>query len=176
MKLMDNRYNLCNLEASFRQFLLAGNENLILHANTIKNYLSDLRHFIGWSQLLASNLPIDKILTASKIASYKDYLTENKVPGKSINRRLSTLRKFCTFCISQGWLTENPAKKIQNFGVVARPQVSDLPNPTDMLNQFKLHLIGNRVDEQTVSNYIETLEQIMALLIINSQQSHDRTT
>jgi hypothetical protein len=41
---MENRYNFYNLEASFKNFLLAGNKLPV----TIKNYLSDLRHFLGW--------------------------------------------------------------------------------------------------------------------------------
>ena len=172
---MENTYNLCNLEASFKQFLLAGNKNLVLHTNTVKNYLSDLRHFIGWSQLLASNIPMNQILSTSTIISYKEYLMKNNVPAKTINRRLSTLRKFCTFCISQGWITENPAKKIRNFGVTAKPQIDHLPDPADILNQFKLHLIGKQMDQNTITSYMETLEQIMAPPIINSQQSYEKT-
>lgn len=172
---MDNRYNLSNLEASFKQFLLAGNKNLILRANTVKNYLSDLRHFIGWSKSLASNLLINQVLSTSTVASYKEYLMKNKVPAKTINRRLSTLRKFCTFCISQGWIAENPAKKIRNFGVIVKPQTSDLSGSTDILNQFKLYLIGKQIDQKTISSYMDTLEQIMAPKIINSQQSYEKT-
>ena len=44
---MDKQYNFYNFEASFKKFLLAENVSPI----TLKNYLSDLRHFLGWTIL-----------------------------------------------------------------------------------------------------------------------------
>ena len=40
------QYNFYNLEASFIRFLNSGNRDL--SKVTIKNYISDLRHFFGW--------------------------------------------------------------------------------------------------------------------------------
>ncbi|MBW7960152.1 site-specific integrase, partial [Patescibacteria group bacterium] len=114
---MEKRYNFYNLEPQFRTFLLAENISPI----TLKNYLSDFRHFAGWlttnnkfaisRKENALGLPI----TSEDISNYRSYLYQNNLPQKTINRRLSTVRKFCSFCISQGWLTENPAKGITNL-------------------------------------------------------------
>ncbi|MCS6955465.1 MAG: site-specific integrase, partial [Candidatus Calescibacterium sp.] len=110
-------YNLYNLEPQFKNFLLAENVSSI----TLKNYLSDLRYFFGWLQSLnnkksiKSEAEINKIINKETIIKYLQYLIENKLPKKTINRRLSTIRKFCSFCISQSWLKENPAKKISNL-------------------------------------------------------------
>lgn len=126
---MSNEYNLYNLEASFRNYLVAEN----VSPNTLKNYLSDFRYFCGWYESpktanstqqftilsftslddLVKELP--NLLQNQVISDYKNYLSKNKLPSKTINRRLSTLRKFCSFCISQGWLKENPAKHLENI-------------------------------------------------------------
>lgn len=118
-------YNLDNFEANFREFLITEK----VSPATIKNYLSDLRHFLGWYFLYRSsrssyiipahsNNPVDVLssLDNEAVCAYKTYLQSNNLPEKTINRRLSTVRKFCTLCISQGWLKENPAKGLANVG------------------------------------------------------------
>jgi len=113
---MDKTYNLYNLEASFKKYLLAGNVNQI----TIRNYLSDYRYFCGWFEgrfgaLEGQNVTLNfELLTVTAVSEYKNFLKSSAFPIASINRKLSTLRKFCSFCISQGWLKENPAKKVTN--------------------------------------------------------------
>ncbi|MBI4137239.1 phage integrase SAM-like domain-containing protein, partial [Candidatus Roizmanbacteria bacterium] len=117
------------LQASFREYLLSGNKELT--SLTIRNYQSDLRHFLGWylfflkaspkyTQSVGNTgkdfYPLFSILNKEIIEAYKDYLRQNKIPLKTVNRRLSTLRKFCSFCIYQRWLSENPAKGIANSG------------------------------------------------------------
>ncbi|MFZ6034531.1 MAG: phage integrase SAM-like domain-containing protein, partial [Patescibacteria group bacterium] len=120
---MPKGYNLYNLEPQFRNFLSAENISPV----TLKNYLSDFRHFSGWIELYsktnadsgrnkAEDTEIDGVITVDSISLYRSYLVENKLPHKTINRRLSTIRKFCVFCISQGWMKENPAKRISNIG------------------------------------------------------------
>src|SRR3990167_6549789 len=111
---MSKTYNLYNLEALFKEYLSAGNQKAI----SIKNYLSDFRHFAGWMiskvKDQRSKIKDEEIISANDISEYKSYLESNNIPHKTINRRLSTLRKFCSFCISQGWMKENPAKRISN--------------------------------------------------------------
>lgn len=108
---MDKRYNLYNLELEFKNFLIAGNVSPL----TLKNYLSDIRHFFGWITSQSQENDIIANLTSENISRYKASLIENLLPENTVNRRLSTTRKFCTFCISQGWISENPAKKVINI-------------------------------------------------------------
>ena len=118
---MVKTYNLYNLEAPFKEYLDAGNQKAI----SIKNYLSDVRHFFGWLILyfrshkiqIESEATITQFITGKVISEYRSYLSENNIPHKTINRRLSTIRKFCSFCISQGWMKENPAKQIANISI-----------------------------------------------------------
>jgi site-specific recombinase XerD len=142
---MDQWYNFYNFEALFKQYLLAENNSPI----TIKNYLSDLRHFLGWVILKllreASSQSAEKVekitseefialIDAPLIEEYKQYLITNNIPQKTINRRLSTLRKFFTFCILQGWQKDNPAKKVNNL----------IASKNELLSDFQQYLMQKR--------------------------------
>jgi site-specific recombinase XerD len=159
---MDKRYNFYNFEASFKKFLLAENVSPI----TLKNYLSDLRHFLGWltfywkSNCSNTAFLIDQNLIESlkqveddTIEKYKSYLIANNIPLKTINRRLSTLRKFFSFCISQGWLKENPAKKIQNLKLKI----------DSIISSFALSLEKENLDQKTIKSYLEVVQEFLSL-------------
>ena len=157
---MDKQYNFYNFEASFKKFLLAENVSPI----TLKNYLSDLRHFLGWTilKLKAQNKknfenlsPLEFLnqIDESLVEEYKNYLVVNSIPAKTINRRLSTLRKFFSFCISQGWLKENPAKKIQNLKLKI----------DSIISSFALSLEKENLDQKTIKSYLEVVQQFLSL-------------
>jgi len=159
---MNQQYNFYNLEASFKKFLLA--ENKIIKTISINNYLSDLRHFLGWLifRLKNYNIELDlenlsnfnllaENITQSNLEQYKGYLVQNKIPHKTINRRLSTLRKFCTFCISQGWMKENPAKKIRN--------ASD--TNFSLLNEFKKALEQSELEKNEINETVENIQEFL---------------
>lgn len=115
-------YNFDNFEANFREFLISEKVSPV----TLKNYLSDLRHFLGWLSLhQASHIVTERkdsvnglvsLIDTGTVEAYKTYLVSNRLPDNTVNRRLSTLRKFCSFCIGQGWMKNNPAKGISNTG------------------------------------------------------------
>ena len=131
---------------------------------TQKNYLSDLRYFWNWFVLVlkSKKLNVDKLSTPSLcglitqeiVARYKKFLTLNQVPSKTINRRLSTLRKFCQFCISQGWLKENPAKKITNIGKKKDPI-------WEILKKFSQSLKEEGATKITIKNYLADVRQFL---------------
>jgi site-specific recombinase XerD len=134
---MHAQYNPYNFEASFRIYLLSGNVSSV----TLKNYLSDLRHFAGWLTTVQKhctsfdNLEELKAIPPSMVESYCAYLIEAGVPTATVNRRLSTLRKFFSFCISQGWIDQNPAKHMSNIskGVTSLSQPLLVKNYRDFL-------------------------------------------
>jgi site-specific recombinase XerD len=157
---MDKRYNFYNFEASFKKFLLAENVSPV----TLKNYLSDLRHFLGWMilKIKAQNkknfenlFPLEFLnqIDESLVEEYKNYLVVNAIPAKTINRRLSTLRKFFSFCISQGWLKENPAKKIQNLKLKI----------DSIISSFALSLEKENLDQKTIKSYLEVVQEFLSL-------------
>ncbi len=160
---MSHVYNLYNLEPNFREFLIAENVSPI----TLKNYLSDFRHFAGW---VVSFSPISSIasieaLDSILVQNYKAYLMSCQLPLKTINRRLSTLRKFCSFCIFQGWMKENPAKKILNVKSPAcrqARQISNL-NQDQILKQFENYLLKQNIDQKTITNYLDDVQELLRI-------------
>lgn len=115
---MSNRYNLSHFEAPFKIYLSTGNAPL--SKISIKNYLSDLRHFLSWLKFrtknqLATIEALQSRLKTSVISEYRAYMQSSRAPIKTTNRRLSTVRKFGNFCIEAGWLSENPGMNISNI-------------------------------------------------------------
>jgi len=146
----EKTYNLYNLEPQFKNFLIAENFSTI----SLKNYLSDFRHFSGWLELYVKSHNIKfsdsnrfQLITPELISQYRSYLIVNNLPHKTINRRLSTVRKFCSFCISQGWMKENPAKKISNISHL-QPKVNNhqnnkaLESPKDIVSSIKYQVLS----------------------------------
>lgn len=154
------RYNLYNLEASFKKYLLAEN----VSSATVHNYLSDFRHFAGWFSLyieshnnvsLSTSEPfLPSVLSKQTVFQYRAYLLENKLPVKTVNRRLSTLRKLSAFCINQGWLTENAAKQLGNIDIKVQET-----------EEFEAFLLSKHI---TVDNIERITQDIKELEIINS--------
>ena len=114
-----NIYNFYNLEAKFKKFLHSENISLV----SLRNYLSDLRHFFGW---LVSKKDLFKnhnfeawitFISPEIIEKYKNEHLKSSLPSKTINRRLSTLRKFFYFCQLEKLLEKNPAKIVTNVSL-----------------------------------------------------------
>ncbi len=151
-----------NIKKEFSLYLKTKNISPV----TQKNYLSDLGHFLSWFIffLKSKNVAVDENnLSASPLCSfinkgainqYKTFLSLNHLSQKTANRRLSTLRKFCSFCISQGWLKENSAKKIANLG--RRKDQNQ-----EILKKFKLALNRENIAKITVKNYLSDIKQFL---------------
>jgi hypothetical protein len=182
-------YNLDNFEAMFREFLILDGVSPL----TLKNYQSDLRHFLGWFHLfLKSNRPDNpenNSLSESDFAaqidhgavsSYKTYLETNGLPPKTINRRLSTLRKFCSLCIKQGWMKENPAKRIGNVSLesgtgsppvfvavedTAAPAETEAPAAIEaVFEEYRAHLASEHISDTESSLIMEDLHEFSRVI------------
>jgi len=137
---------------------------------TIKNYLSDFNHFWGWLilTLKSSLIPFDREkprtiinqITSEIITQYKDFLLANKTPIKTVNRRLSTLRKFGQFCLSQAWLKTNPAKKVTNVTLV-EPRTKEEQQREKILAEFRKELEKEKVSPITAKNYLSDLRHFL---------------
>ncbi len=103
---MNSIYNLHNLEPKFKSYL--SSENISPHSS--RNYLSDIRHFLGW---LA-----DKDLNVNSVRTYKKEHIKNNLPIKTINRRLSALRKFFEFCMRLDLIKFNPSREVKNVKLI----------------------------------------------------------
>ena len=141
-------YNLYNLEPKFKNFLLAVN----ISAISLRNYLSDIRHFFGW--LISSGKYENdgsaedniKALNSELIEEYRNYHLSS-LPTRTINRRLSALRKFLEFCQKEAIIAENPAKRVRNISTVVKKVKSKqqyFPKPIIHFLTFHNHLSKNQ--------------------------------
>src|SRR5260370_9241196 len=108
--------------ASYREAL---QECDAVHAATIRNYLSDLRHFMAWCETswqeglcpaVAFRLPN---LTTPLIAPYRAYLlTVLRLKPASINRMLVSIKRFTAWATERDMLASDPARAVP---LVAQP-------------------------------------------------------
>lgn len=149
-----------NLEKKFGLYLKSKGVSPV----TQKNYLSDLRHFLSWLLLVLKSKKIStderslsslcSFIDEELVSRYKNFLVLNRISQKTANRRLSTLRKFCSFCVSQGWLKSNPAKKVVNIGKTKDPV-------EEIVQKFKLSLKVEGISKVTIKNYLSDIRQFL---------------
>jgi site-specific recombinase XerD len=117
-----------NVLVSYREALQERDE---LRAATIRNYLSDLRHFMAWCETswqeglfpeVAFRLPD---LTTPLIAQYRAYLLSVlRLKPASINRMLVSIKRFSAWATERDMLASDPAR--HSTGRAARPAASVL--------------------------------------------------
>ena len=150
-------YNLYNLEPQFKSYLSAGKD---VSPHSIKNYLSDFRYFAGWVQSrristhanYQNRIDTEPLLGTDLIQGYRDYLLAERLSFRTINRRLSTLRKFCRFALSQGLVKENFGNKLANV-LPENGEILDLFNIKASFSDLK------SITDSTIRTYIQQLEQ-----------------
>lgn len=159
---MSLAYNLSNTEASFRTFLLAENISLL----SIRNYLSDIRHFAGWSNKYntaspqsTTQTPFDfvSLINQDNVADYKAYLLENRIPLRTINRRLSSLRKLSLFFQKENLLDFDPLKDILNIRFI--PEKTPTLPLQSILSEFELSL-NDSSDDNLIRNDIRSFLEL----------------
>lgn len=135
---------------------------------TVRNYLADLNHFLGWLELKvrSRNLPlldepefIRLYFTENFIAEYKKFLLSNSLPSSTINRRLSALRTFGKFCQVQAWIEKNPAKRVSN--VSDQRSVISNQHREKILAEFRKHLEAERTSSNTIKSYISDIRSFL---------------
>lgn len=158
-------YNLYKIEEKFRYYLLAekAKKGKPIADSTLRNYLSDLRFFLKWGLAeTKSRLEYNSILEFitscdnKTILKYKEFLKHSALPSSTIKRRISSLRKFFGFCISQNWINQNPV----------RVKKSILQRDPFLLSRFKNFLRKEKkLPEKTIE---KVLLDIKDLLSVNS--------
>lgn len=156
MVAQSNNDKLVNL---FFQYL----DNLSVAPVTYKQYRSDLVHFSGWLMLkirshgsYAESLSETTVFITKKTAEeYRSFLSQNRVPISTINRRLSTLRHLGKFLLASQVLDYNFTEGIQNFSLQKH-------NENKLVDEFKHHLVKERVSNNTIKNYLSDIKQFLA--------------
>jgi integrase/recombinase XerC len=108
--------------ASYREALQGRDA---LHAATIRNYLSDLRHFMAWCETSWQEGLFPEVafrlsnLTTPLIAQYRAYLlTALRLKPASINRMLVSIKRFSAWATERDMLASDPARAVP---LVAQP-------------------------------------------------------
>jgi integrase/recombinase XerC len=93
-----------------------------LSASTVRNYLSDLRHFAAWCETTweeGSEQEAGQPFTPSNVSTptitrYRSYLqTVLRLKPASINRALVTLKRYFSWAVDVGLVTRNPASVVK---------------------------------------------------------------
>lgn len=142
----------------FQNYLVLANASRL----TIKNYVIDIKQFLDWATKIshvsdASGDPqaILKTIDTAFINEYKNRLTyDAKLSPASINRKLSSLRKYLTWVEKKGVLhapvTINQVKDVSN--TIATPQIStSAPQALETLKGVELD--ENEPEEKKEETY-----------------------
>ena len=84
--------------------------------HTVRAYRNDLEIFAGFFQ--QKNLPFPEGLDRFLVRDYLSFLTENNYSKNSILRKISTVRSFTDWLLSNRIITQNP------FDLVSMPKGS----------------------------------------------------
>ncbi|MBI2029971.1 phage integrase SAM-like domain-containing protein [Candidatus Gottesmanbacteria bacterium] len=139
---------------------------------SIKNYLVDARNFLGWFSLYlktnknlysTSDSLMFSYLDSEIITKYRNFLSENGTPDKTVNRRLSGVRKLASFALSQGWILSNPAKMVQNLGSQNKKILIDRWKQ-ELIQSYSHHLQKQNLNKTTIKNYVSDAAGFLSFL------------
>lgn len=153
-------------------------DSLGLSPKTHKNYRSDLAHFIGWAILRVRSFGsyVDSLteaipfLTQDFAKEYKNYMTENKAPVKTVNRRLSTLRHLSKFLLASQVVDFDFMQGIENAGSFAS-STHKKQSIDPVMNDFKAFLEAEKVSANTIKNYLSDIKQFMSWVEANQPKA-----
>jgi len=158
-------------------------------SGTVRSYLSDTNHFLNWflSHDFTKGSPLSNGLTkAASLSSktsqsftglatiylkgisrktvdhYYEHLVDTQTPRQTLNRRLSSLRKFGAFCVSQGWLTENYFVYVKNM---TKSEVASEDKYN--LTAYRRHLFDQGNSSSTIKSYLSDVKHFINWQSVN---------
>lgn len=138
-----------NLLGLFKNYL--SSQSKPSSKSTVKNYTSDLRFFIKWAE---ENYLFDfdpKLINAGIIENFKRS-NAARISDSSLDRHISSIRKFFFFLKEQGHIDVFPFEK-------SAPEEKD-KDPWH-LNKFKNHLYSGGSSNITIKNYLIDIRQLL---------------
>jgi len=131
-----------------------------LTKTSIKNYLSDIRQFLKWT----ANSDFSSF-TPAVFSTYKSSLVSSSISTKTINRSLTSLRKFGQFLKQEKLLMANPADKLNNIQAGQRKKILfSLKLSSKILKNFSQALNQENLKPATVKNYVLDVNQFLQWL------------
>ena len=135
-------YKQYKLLPDFKNFLLAGN---VLSKNTIKNYLSDIRHYFGYVQAYhPEKFEGYDFSNGDVLYEYRQFLVKSVHSNITVKRRLSAIQKFLVFFhhTHQAAL-EDPRASVQDGTISSR-------TPLDRSNYYLNSILQEYVREKNI--------------------------
>ncbi len=120
---------------------------------TIKNYTSDIRHFINWFEKETNQSFSPNLITTETIKFFKKSNSEN-LSKTSLVRHLSSLRKFFLFLKIHGSISVTPFENL-----ISKKQ--EIESDPLNLNKFKNYLYLNNASRLTIKNYLNDVKQFL---------------
>lgn len=114
----------------FKDFLYQGKAS----QQTIKNYIIDIKQFLVWVRtviLAENNQTLDETaiygyITANLVEEYKQRLSQDAgFSAKSINRKLSSIRKYFAFLQAQGLMQKNDEYQLSEISNLNDAVITD---------------------------------------------------
>ncbi len=137
-------------------------EREALATASIRNYVSDLSHFIAWYEQQASQAAGDtgvlfspREITTVVLLRYRDVLQEREQKPASINRALLSLKRYFHWACSQQLASSDPSVPVK---LVGEPSVP----PRQLSDQEELALV------EAVSRYGTLRDRTMILLLLHT--------
>ena len=152
-----NVYNLTNLEAQIKDFLIAGN----ISAVSVRNYISDFRFFYGWYINIYHGEPALNSLDEATLLQYKRFLSEGNLPLKTVNRRLSGMRKLCDCLRKMNLLSAYPEEAISNLSSLQVVTELDHEAKDKLLSEYKYNLLLSTKGKAQVSKQIDDIKDLL---------------
>lgn len=155
-----------DLSAQFKEYLLT--QKSPASKVTVKNYLSDVNRFVNWYEkrfnISFNSSTVDfQTLENFKLDSLSLY------SASSVERNLSSLRKFFAFLISRNYISQNPFEASKN--IIRENDIDPW-----RLHEFKNYLYSERASNLTIKNYIIDIKQFRFWLEKTMKESNNPYT
>lgn len=137
---------------------------------TLKNYKSDLKHFVSFISkqivelgIFANELEgVVPFLTTELYFKYKKNQIVLGTATKTLNRRLSTLRSLSKFLLRLSLINFDPSPTLKNVSLPLKPKPPQENKTSHLLSQFKNHLISQNISQNTIKNYLSDVKQFFS--------------
>lgn len=140
---------------------LLAERGLSLH--TVNSYSIDIKQFFDFLDEMSVDATSPLVVDEALIFLHLAWLRKGGKGGRSLARHLSALRGFFAYAVEQGWVSENPAKLLENpklpsmlpevlsrqeiDAVLAQPDMTDRLGFRDRCILELLYAAGLRVSE-----------------------------
>ncbi|KKS32420.1 MAG: hypothetical protein UU93_C0007G0025 [Candidatus Amesbacteria bacterium GW2011_GWA2_42_12] len=124
-----------------------------LNGSTQKNYKSDITNFFVFlkeSNLLSDSPNQSDIINQENVVTYKEWLLKSS-PVPTVNRRLSTIRKFISFSYTSNFIPQDFSNQVFNISISPKVELSETEK---LLKKYADYLSDHQISSNSIKNYL----------------------